>query len=284
MSASRNAGIAASRGELIAFLDSDDVYRPEKHERQVAILRSRPRAAMVYGASQYWHSPTGEAADAVLDRPRRLGVTPDTLVEPPSLVPASASSLGSHGAGADGEICDVGRPRVGGIDVEHRTLGQFVPEALRVAAVLDLEHAAGDVGVVGGDEPLDVPAVDRRATVIAPVGAERRRPAERPSQTGPRRRRSASTTGPRRSEAGLRRAGGRSSRRAIGVPLATLRTIPALMLAVRVGRTARRSGRPSSPSSARARPRRARTRRAGVARRRWPAAGSRPPLSARRRP
>ena len=123
MSASRNAGIAASRGELIAFLDSDDVYRPEKHERQVAILRSRPRAAMVYGASQYWHSPTGEAADAVLDRPRRLGVTPDTLVEPPSLVPASASSLGSHGAGADGEICDVGRPRVGGIDVEHRTLG-----------------------------------------------------------------------------------------------------------------------------------------------------------------
>jgi len=86
MSASRNAGIAASRGELIAFLNADDVYRPEKLARQVAILERRPRAAMVYGASQYWHSWTGEPGDLALDRPRRLGVAPDTLVEPPALI------------------------------------------------------------------------------------------------------------------------------------------------------------------------------------------------------
>lgn len=87
MSASRNAGIEAARGGLIAFLDADDVFRPQKLERQVAILLGEPRAAMVYGASQYWYSWTDDSADAERDTPRRLGVTPDTLIEPPALVP-----------------------------------------------------------------------------------------------------------------------------------------------------------------------------------------------------
>jgi len=35
----RNRGVAASHGELIAFLDSDDLWLPSKIERQVALLR-----------------------------------------------------------------------------------------------------------------------------------------------------------------------------------------------------------------------------------------------------
>jgi glycosyltransferase involved in cell wall biosynthesis len=37
--AARNRGIAVSHGELIAFLDSDDIWLPQKIERQVALLQ-----------------------------------------------------------------------------------------------------------------------------------------------------------------------------------------------------------------------------------------------------
>lgn len=44
--AARNAGILATKGELIAFLDADDWWRPDKLERQVALLASRPDVGM----------------------------------------------------------------------------------------------------------------------------------------------------------------------------------------------------------------------------------------------
>lgn len=83
---SRNLGIRHSQADFIAILDADDVWLPHKLEQQVAILDAHPEAAMVYGASQYWHSWTGKTEDAGRDFIPELGVPLDTLFQPPTLV------------------------------------------------------------------------------------------------------------------------------------------------------------------------------------------------------
>jgi glycosyltransferase involved in cell wall biosynthesis len=49
--AARNAAIAASRGELIALIDSDDLWEPHKLELQVTYLDAHPDTALVYSYS-----------------------------------------------------------------------------------------------------------------------------------------------------------------------------------------------------------------------------------------
>ena len=86
MSATRNLGIKAANGSFIAFLDADDVWLPHKLERQVEMMRGQPDAAMVYGLTPYWYSWTGRTSDQQKDFIPPLGVAPDTLVGPPTLL------------------------------------------------------------------------------------------------------------------------------------------------------------------------------------------------------
>jgi glycosyltransferase involved in cell wall biosynthesis len=57
--AARNAGIAASRGAYICFLDDDDVWLPGRLRLQVPVLQRHPEAGAVY--SQVFHTQTGTA-------------------------------------------------------------------------------------------------------------------------------------------------------------------------------------------------------------------------------
>lgn len=66
LSASRNHGIAQAKGELVAFLDADDVWLPNKLANQVSIFQRHPQVGMVAEASDYWYSWNKPDADNVL--------------------------------------------------------------------------------------------------------------------------------------------------------------------------------------------------------------------------
>lgn len=88
MSASRNLGLEAARGEFIAFLDADDLYLPEKLERQLEVLRAHPEAGITFGPTLHWWSWTGDPDDRLRDSTRRPGAAPETVVPAPELVRA----------------------------------------------------------------------------------------------------------------------------------------------------------------------------------------------------
>src|SRR5687768_199170 len=43
----RNAGLRASSGDLVAFLDADDAWHPQKLERQIALLQQHPEFGLL---------------------------------------------------------------------------------------------------------------------------------------------------------------------------------------------------------------------------------------------
>lgn len=84
--ATRNLGIENASGEFIAILDHDDVWLPQKLKQQVEILDSHPDAAMVYGATLYWHNWKGDGTSAEPDRLQLPGVPVNQIYRPPRLL------------------------------------------------------------------------------------------------------------------------------------------------------------------------------------------------------
>jgi glycosyltransferase involved in cell wall biosynthesis len=70
---SRNAGLAASHGDVIAFLDADDLWLPTKLERQVACLATDPDLGAVSCMVDEFLDRSADASTSV--RQPNLGVT-----------------------------------------------------------------------------------------------------------------------------------------------------------------------------------------------------------------
>lgn len=79
-SAARNAAINLSQGELICFLDADDLWTPDKLDEQLAFMEAHPEIAMVFSDHEEFNeegivlaSYLGEKRKAFQDFPIKIG-------------------------------------------------------------------------------------------------------------------------------------------------------------------------------------------------------------------
>ena len=86
VAAARNTGIRLSSAPYIALLDSDDLWLPNKLERQLAFLRSHPQVGLVY--TRMWSYSVSNPAKRRLD-PQKVAQTFKQLLNGPNTVTSS---------------------------------------------------------------------------------------------------------------------------------------------------------------------------------------------------
>lgn len=79
---SRNFGIGEARGELVAFMDHDDLWHPTKLEKHIEHLARRPSVGVSYGPSEMINLDGSSLG--LLQAPKLEGITPrDILLRNP---------------------------------------------------------------------------------------------------------------------------------------------------------------------------------------------------------
>lgn len=94
--AARNLGARASRGEFLAFLDSDDLWLPTKLEANVASMMEHPEAGFLFGPTEWWYEWDAEGNNNQKNHIPPLAPG-DNVYQPPELL-ARSYPLGAYGA------------------------------------------------------------------------------------------------------------------------------------------------------------------------------------------
>jgi len=91
-SKARNEGFRHSKGDCIAFLDSDDVWLPTKIEKQVEVLNEQPDVGLVYTGVQFIDTNGGPCAGKLCwDEPVRKVLYEDLMTH--NVITGSLSAI-----------------------------------------------------------------------------------------------------------------------------------------------------------------------------------------------
>ena len=173
IAATRNVGIAAATGELVAFLDSDDVWLPDKLARQVALVEADPDVEIVFGGVEQFVSD--EFVGTIASQPpsaEEAGRIPSTfLVRASTLARVGpqredlglgdfidwydrAVSAGCHVAQVEGVVA---RRRIHDANAGRRLRESRGDYAKMLKGVLDRRRAAAPGGSTPGSAPGSAP-------------------------------------------------------------------------------------------------------------------------------
>lgn len=88
---SRNVGIGLATGEYIAFLDADDLFKPDNLAAKVAYLQQHPTIGLVHSAEERFQSETGATVAVITGRggqvlPLLLAMSTNVIHSPSSVV------------------------------------------------------------------------------------------------------------------------------------------------------------------------------------------------------
>lgn len=185
-----NRALGAVRGELVAWLDGDDLMRPDRIERQVAALAARPDAAGCAGDAEVLHWPSGEVlgrfSALVNGRPGVRDGGVELLFDPnyamlPSVTMLRARCIPAHGFDERLPVLNdwlfhIEVFRQGPVVAVDDVLGSYRRHGGNVTAAPEtiarqLEDQLVIMGIVSARYPELAPLVKRRTASLQLIGA-----------------------------------------------------------------------------------------------------------------